>query len=337
MVARGHSGTTPRRQGSGGQAAIELGNGERHEWIDWFCGRLARVHAGRQATHLLSSSLPANGNLAILPMWVWLPPRIDVGRKARRRDGSTAHLPVRLSWEHGPVMITEHEVEIRWSLAGMGYIEDGSLRLPAMPDGAPPDIADQVLTAPHVPRQVLAAHLQDLADDGAAARWELLLGLEPFVRKEVDRAAAAVRYELAEIRGELSRVLDGEGLQRVVDRMLLGDADYAGRVGPLLDRCLDPGAFRNVDPLRHVAKDLHRSAQEEVRKAINDPRAGRRIRLLARTMPGATAEEIAEAYGRRHPYAPVSATLVASALWTGPDPMANRVALGGVHGNEVAA
>ncbi|GAB3176053.1 hypothetical protein GCM10027059_50320 [Myceligenerans halotolerans] len=267
-------------------------------------------------------------------MWRWLPPRIDVGRKARRRDDSEALLPVRLSWEPGPVMVIEDEVEAHWSLAGMGWTDDGSVRFPAASGSPPGGVVEHVAVTPRLTRRGLAAQLGELTADGTAAYWQLLLDLEPFVHREVVRAAASVRYELAR---PVGRVLDEEGTQRVVDRMLLGEADYPGRVGPLLERCLQPGAFRKVDPLRFVAKDLHRSAQEEVRKAINDPRAGRRIRLLAQTMPGATAEQIASAYRRRHPYAPVSADLVASALWTGPDPMANQVPLTTATGNEATA
>lgn len=326
-VGEGRRRSTEDRQEHGG-----IGTGERHEWIERFCDRLARIETGRDASRLLAREPPAAGSLAVFPMWCWLEPLIDVGRKARRRDGAVAHFPVRVVWLSGTVLVADGEIEAPWSLAGMGHTDAGIARLPEA-TGVPPGLAREIALAPRVTRRGLTTELERLVADGTAARWEVLMDLEPFVRREVVRAASALRYELAETRGHqaharLSRVLDEEGVQRVVDRMVLGDGGFPGRVGPLVDRCLEAAAFLRVDPLRYVAKDIRRSAQEEVRKAIDDPRAGRRIRLLARTMRGATAEQIAQAYRVLHPYAPVSAALVTVALSTGPDPMADRLPLG---------
>jgi hypothetical protein len=332
MVAQEDAGAGRRRARDDRRGHTGIGTGERHEWIERFCGRLARIETGRDAARLLAHGLPAAGGLVALPMWSWLPPLIDVGRKARRRDGSVAHLPVRVVWQRGTVLVVDDEIEASWSLAGMGHTDAGVARLPEA-TGMPSEFAGEITLVPWATQRRLATELEQLVADGTSARWEMLMDLEPFVRREVVRAASALRYELAETGGDesrarLSSVLDDEGVQRVVDRMVLGDVGFPGRVGPLVDRCLEPTAFLRVDPLRYVAKDLRRSAQEEVRKAIDDPRAGRRIRLLARTMRGATAEEIAEAYRVLHPYAPVSAALVTTALATRPDPMADRLPLG---------
>lgn len=179
-----------------------------------------------------------------------------------------------------------------------------------------------------MPRRRLVAELEKLVADGRTARWEALLSLEPYVCHEVRRASRAVSYDVLtdDIDAfEVPEVLDEEGRRKVADKMLLGDGDDPGRVTPLLERCLAPAAFVKVDPLKYVATDIHRSAQEEVRKAIGDPQTGRKIRQVARSMPDAAVEEVVDAYRTRYPRDSMSASRVQAALTAGPDAMALAV------------
>lgn len=299
----------------------------RHEWIDELCARLERVLIGRLADELLAGDLPESAAVVVAPVWRWLAPRIDMGRKTRRLDGATMLMPVRMTWGPAPLLLATEDVDLAWSMVGLGYSGAGQVRLvPCV--GAPELTGDDFPTDGEMDVPLLGAHqlrarLRALSEDGRLARWDALMSLEHYVGRAVRNAVVAVSYDVAGVStGQLPAwVLDETGAQGVADRMLLGTGVKPGRVDSLLERCLAPAVFVRVDPLKYVVTDLHRSAEAEVRKTIGDPHIGRKIRAVRRTMPSASLTEVIAAYRRAHPGDHLSSTRATQALTAGPDAM----------------
>lgn len=310
-------------------------NGTRHEWIDELCARLERILLGRLADDLLQGDLPEAGALVVTPVWRWLPPRIDMGRKTRRGDGATMLMPVRMSWQPSAVAVITAPTAAAWSMVGLGHSGAGTVNVEPVPHRVPVVTGDVFPTAgtlqvQTVPRRALAAQLEDLAADGRQARWDALMSLEHYVNRAVHSAVVSVSWDVNGTAHdqEPAWVLDETAKQAVADRMLLGTEESPGRVGALLERCLQPNAFVKVDPLRYVVKDLHRSAEAEVRKTIGDPHIGRKIRAVRRTMPSAPMQDVIAAYRAAHPGDHLSTARAARALTAGPDVMAGFTEIG---------
>ncbi len=310
-------------------------SGARHEWIDELCARLERVLLGRLAEAYLAGPLPEQAALVVTPVWRWLAPRIEMGRKTRRADGATMLMPVRMAWGPSPLLLVTEPVEVAWSMAGLGHTGAGSVRLvPCV--GAPPRTGDDFPTAgevgvPPLTRRQLTDQLRALAADGDRARWDALMSLEHYVGRAVRSAVVSVSYDVsgAEPDQTPAWVLDETGSQAVADRMLLGADGTPGRVTFLLERCLSPSAFVRVDPLKYVVTDLHRAAEAEVRKTIGDPHIGRKVRAIHRTMPSASLADVIDAYRAKHPGDHLSTVRAARALTAGPDVMGGCTDLNG--------
>ena len=301
----------------------------RHAWIDELCARLEQVLIGRLAEELLAGELPERAAVVVAPVWRWLVPRIDMGRKTHRTDGAAMLMPVRMTWQPSPLMLVTAPVQVAWSMVGLGNSGAGTLELIPC-EGAPTRTGDEFPTdgelgVPTMDARQVRARLNRLAEDGRRARWEALMSLEGYVTRAVRGAVVAVSHDVA---GDLQDdrptwVLDETGSQGVADRMLLGTGGRPGPVSNLLDRCLKPAAFVRVDPLKYVVTDLHRSADDEVRRTIDDPRIGRKIRAVRRTMPSAPLTEVIAAYRDRHPGDHLSTVRATRALSAGVDVMAS--------------
>ena len=311
-------------------------NTSRHEWIDELCARLERVLVGRAADELLTgdaSRLTGGAALVTLPVWRWLPPRINMGRKTVRADGATMLMPVRMTWGTSPLVLVTGPVQADWSMLGLGHSGAGHVTLIPC-EGAPVLTGDEFPTdgelgVPPLSRTQLRARLGELSADGRQARWDALMSLETYVTRAVRTAVVSVSYDIAGVPegAQPAWVLDETASQGVADRMLLGTQTKKGRVDNLIERCLEPGTFIRVDPLRYVVKDLHRCAEAEVRKTIGDPHIGRKIRAVHRTMPSASLQEIIAAYRARHPGDHLSTVRAERALTAGPDVMASFTGL----------
>ena len=307
-------------------------NGTRHEWIDELCARLERVLVGRAADDLLAGELPDRAAVVLLPVWNWLPPKIDMGRKTLRADGDQMLMPVRVTWSSTCLLLVTEPTELDWSLSGLGNAGAGRLVvIPSLTAGPTPVDVLQVTTqqVAVLDAEQIRQLLTGLSEDGRKARWEALMSLEHYVDRAVHNAVAAVSYDVtgADPNGFPDRVLDETGTQGVVDQMLLGTADKRGSVDRLIERCLAPGTFERVDPLKYVVTDLHRSAEAAVRKAIGDPHIGRKIRTMRRTMPSASVTEMIAAYRLAHPGDHLAGARVEQALSAGADIMARRSAM----------
>jgi hypothetical protein len=302
-------------------------NETRHEWIDELCARLERVLIGRLADELLTGPIPDTAAVVVAPVWRWLAPRTDMGRKTVRADGAVMLMPVRMTWSASPLMVIDRPTDVTWSMTGLG--NGGAGRVHLTPASTPSASPETFPTAGDLKVRLLSAagvrdRLLELSHDGHMARWEALMSLEHYVDRAVHSAVVAVSYDVSGLDAAQTPdwVLDETGTQSVVDRMLLGTQDKPGRVDRLLERCLAPGAFVRVDPLKYVVTDLHRSAEAEVRKTIGDPHIGRKIRMMHRTMPSAPVTDMIAAYRLAHPGDHLSTARVRAALSAGPDLMA---------------
>lgn len=305
-------------------------NAVRHEWIDELCARLERIVHGQVAERILEHAVPdRDGAVAVAPVWRWVRPRIDMGRKAHRLDGAPMLMPVRMAWQPAPVVVLTSPTPAAWSMTGLGHYGTGEVTLVPVHQPTPAPTGDRFPTDGTLDVETLdpagvRARLQELVDDGRQARWDALMSLEHYVNRAVHHAVVSVSWDVsgATAGDQPAWVLDDTGKQTVADRMLLGSDDHRSRVDRLIERCLEPSVFVNVDPLRYVVKDLHRSAEAEVRKAIGDPHIGRKIRAVQRAMPSASLREVIATYREAHPGDHLSTRRAARALTAGPDVMA---------------
>ncbi|WP_156250840.1 hypothetical protein [Pseudactinotalea terrae] len=307
----------------------------RHEWIDTFCGRLHDILIGEAAARVLEARTGATGTVLVLPTWAWVVPAIDIGRKALRRDGRAMLMPVRLTWDGGPVRILRPgTVTVAdWSMIGMGHSACGRMdldetlvraRAVQAQDAAP--VEEPSLSSVRLaPGRDVTHALHALIEAGKHARWEATMALEAYVERAV---TGAVRVVSADILHGLPHaqaapdVLDETGLEQVRDRMLLGTSEREGAVALLLRRCLAPVAFVRVDPLKYITTDLRRAAELYVRQAVGDPPIGRKVRRVWRELPEATLEQLIATYNERHPADDLSVKRALRALTAGRDAMA---------------
>ncbi len=316
--------------------------GARHGWIDELCTRLERVAWGQEAERLLThpEALPDSGALFPLPAWLWVHPGIDVGRKANTAGGSLL-LPVRIVRPDGAVRVVPIGCCERdeWSADGMGISESGHTDMVAAPlaepHPGPLDPRRTEITEPCLSRTELEKRLHRISRDGLDARWQVLLGLEPYVKAAVNDAHGYVCAELAGPDRHSRPVLDHTGLELVSNTLLLGSDDTGrtarrGRsaVSRLLDRCLNANTFQRVDPLRYIKVTLRRDAEDAVRVSIGDPRIGSKVRAISRELGTSNIQEVIAVYRRRYPRDELGERRAAAALdtltVTAPSPLSNQ-------------
>lgn len=309
-----------------------FGAGERHGWIDAMCTRFEAIVNGDYAQAILNGDygpLPTRGQIVTLPAWLWGPPTRSVGRKAAARGGGTLHLPTRVTWHGGPVQVIAAgtETTCEWSAVGVSGSGAGSATL-ATTNTAASEINELGtnglpvrITARAVTRPKMRKALAELVEAGKAAKWEAIVALEPFVERACARALANISNELGggptfewEASGATTRVLDNVSVEKVRDEMLLGSDTHPGAVHQLLNRCLRPGSFRNVDPLRYISDSIRRDAEDAMRREIGDPRIGPKVRRMFRERPTSTLPELLQRYNAAYPADNIGSGRAARAL-----------------------
>lgn len=270
---------------------------------------------GRAAEEARTSGTSAE-RLAVLPVWLWLPPMSNMGRKGR------GLVPVRVSYEGGPLVILEDntEVKVDWTAVGAGWdlssqvlvsgtrAGAGTVTRPT-PGRSPSELHDTVL-AEHLGPACASRRLDALATDGQAARWEIVGDLQRMAEKYVWRARTAA---LASLQGRaddlLGQLFSREDVDALVNELVLGAGGGRGRVDSLLERCLQPSTFERVDPLRYVSTSLRCSARQLVNKRLGDPDVGPEVRRLSeqlglpshRALTGGEVSLVLEHYQGAHP------------------------------------
>jgi len=311
----------------------------RHAWIDHFCASLNRIIVGRSAQAVLDAgNLPEQAGVVVAPVWAWLEPKIDMGRKSRNNaTGETLLMPVRYDYPEGPVLLVTESRSVAWTAQGLGNEENGTMGL-SVGTGYSPQTENLDLTGTNhvhlLPQRKVEKVLRTLAADGEAASWEMRMGLESMVVNAVAYAVRSVSFDVmgSNAHDDIQRdagVLDDAGRQKVIDRMLLGEDSAQGRVAYMIDRCVKPSVFIKVDPLKYVVTDLRRSAEEEIRKQIRDPRIGRKIRAMRRAMPDIHLNDFIDVYRERYPGDNLSWRRAVSALTADRDVMAGAMPLPG--------
>ncbi|WP_251153775.1 hypothetical protein [Cellulosimicrobium sp. Marseille-Q4280] len=287
----------------------------RHEWIDTWCTRLQAI------MHTPDTDQPADGSrLVALPAWLWLAPAIDLGRKAVRADGRAMLMPVRLTWtgdDQHLLSLPAGTHELAWTALGMGHSATGTLTVTVTATGITHDAAHPDLAPTDAGADTTAARAA-LAAAAAEGRWAARMSLEGYVERAVKAAVATVTRDIHGLRAPAA-VIDWHSEEQIRDTMLLGTDKAAGAVDRIIDRSLARTAFVKVDPLRYLTVDLQRAAEAYVRRAISDPPIGRKVRRVARSMPGASMAEIIAAYRQAHPGDFLSEKRAARALTAGSD------------------
>lgn len=320
----------------------EDGQPQRHAALEALCAQLESILWGRAAEALREAGWPAGEwDVVLLPAWDWRLPAMEVGRKGLDHESGEALLmPVRLDWGGNDALLRLADPagpppSYRWTAHSMGWDDTGELQ-PDSSRSAPHQwIRDGIVTggnnsAPGISRCAVE-DLDELVRAGRRSQWQLLFSLEPFVTSTVRKAHSAVSHEIGEMTGRFQSVLHETGIEQIVNILMVGEPTAGEADTPsvprLLEQCLRHDRFAKVDPLMFLRRNLRRDAEDQVRRAIGDPRIGPKVRRVARQMPGASLERIVAAYRLEHPQDKLSTARAEAALQVGSDPMARSVAL----------
>lgn len=318
--------------------------GRRHPNLELLCSRLERILYGQAAQEHLDAGVPDRAGLVLLPVWSWLHPLIDVGRKDKAHGtGERMLMPVRNDWGTSTItLVSDGTVPVTYRTRGMGHSQAGQSRLVIRPGADPvaaltalPSLAEPVFVGAGTRRQV-TARLEALVKDGKDAKWEMLRAMEPKLRATVQKAHSSVSYEIGLSTGVDEPMLDEIGLDQVVDTMMYGelqDSDDDSGEGKLssmfrmIELCLSPDCFLRVDPLRYMTKHMRRDAEAQIRRRLGDPHIGPKIREIARRHPRAEIADIVEAYRKVYPKDRLSLPRARAALSVTPSASARSTVL----------
>lgn len=311
---------------------------ERHPLLGRLCDLMHAFSTGEAAKRLLDDDLlPDEGIVLVAPTWTWMLSRVDVGRKDRRVGGGERYLmPVRVSVESGSVLVRPADAgddfNLSWAAAGLGHSATGVINVRAtthapalgarVESGQSYPGVPMAVSTPVMSRREIGAALDEIVERSQAARWEIITIFERYVRDSLRRAHASVSIELESHVGHVSALVDQTKMEGLATQMLLGDDTRPGKVLPLIDRCLVPGAFLRVEPLKYIRDSLRRDANQVLRQAIGDPGIGPKIRKVAREVGSRDVDTVVEAYQARYPKDRLSRDRAEAALRIDADPMA---------------
>jgi len=329
-----------------------------NDYLATTCWRLERYIAGMAAkdavARLGAADSAPQALVALLPVWVWARPRMDMGRKG------SGLVPVRMLYEaegHGasvamdgasPVVIAEKSgAAVKWTMCGAGWSSSGSIILkegstlperPVRPSRSPIAPPEEVVAV----RGALASRLMgSLISDGESATWELRHSMEEAVRKYLWRAYAkfsamidageriAVRQPgpdaisaIVEAGAVEQDMLTPTDIDTIVNEIVLGSHDRPSRVSRLLERCAMPRTFERVDPLRYIAVALRCAADQAMQSYVGDFSFGNEIRRIAdsldlpkdREPSSDEIDHVLKCYKEEHPGKSLGALRVIRAL-----------------------
>lgn len=312
-----------------------FGDGQKHGWLNQMCGYLTDIRRGRYAQAYLNGdhgALPARGAVVSMPMWVWKPSAGKVGRKSRSANGGELLLPVRVSWEPGALTVigTGERSELEWTAAGLGATGTGQTVVevvaPALSD-QPCAIADgqlpETLKIASQHQRMIRRQLTKIVEAGHASQWQATMNLQPYVEQEVRAAAARIGHEIAGNGQPAVILLDGTSMEAVIDTVMLGSDDRVGAITRLLEKCLVPGTFVHVDPMKYIRGAIRRDSEEAVRVAVGEPRVGAKVRRHYRIHHPKTVEALIEGYRKEYPADRLAINRAEKSLLPSLDPMAH--------------
>lgn len=283
---------------------------------------LHRIALGRAAEAQLNADKPVtSGAVVALPSWAWVAATTNVGERKK-----ATLLPARIQWDVPQVIVTTVPMTARWRIDSLGHTASGVMRIRPLdgPSRTVPTNPASALPAAVGATQLSKARvtnlLRELVDDGTTGRWSVLTILEPEVQREVEQARHSLGFELNPNAEPPVPLFDKVEHAEVVSQLLFGDYgsdDQTSHILRLIDRCLQPDVFANVDPLRYITTTIHRDAFAISRQRVGDPKMGPNIRRLASEQGLSSVEEIVDAFRETHPHESLAATRVARALSAG--------------------
>ena len=307
----------------------------RHPSLHRVCGNLHSLIVGTEAQRLLDNlnELPRRAGLWIPPSWEWAYPRINVGHKGINSAGERVRLPVRVTWGTSPIgVLIKGDHTVNWSLSGMGHTAVGSTEIVVangVVDGFVPDgnaVPNTGVVRAHWKYELIAL-LEQYVAAGKEARWALISQLEVFVVSAVDTAHKLVS---AEVSRNGAPVLDETSRQHIVTSLMYGEPDTdssTAMVIRLLERCILPGTFVRVDPWRYMREAISSAAETAIRRTIQDPHIGRKIRKVAEDIGSRDVDVVTAAYNKLYPKDRLAKRRAVAALNAGPDVMASWLGL----------
>jgi hypothetical protein len=320
----------------------------KHPSLEVLCTRLEKILHGQAAQEILAAGeLPERAGIVTLPVWSWLHPLIDVGRKDKAHGtGERMLMPVRNAWDTPTVVLVGDEaVPVTYRTRGMGHATAGQSKLVRRAGEAPvasvtavPSLAEPVFVGAGIQSRAVA-YLNALVKAGEAARWDMLSEMEPKLRSTVFQAHSSVCYEIGLSTGVVEPMLDELGLEQIVDAMMYGELrdedDESGErekgkpsaIFRLIELCLEPDSFLRVDPLKYMTKHMRRDAESQIRRRLGDPHIGPKIREIARRHPRAEIADIVEAYREVYPKDRLSLPRARAALSVSPSASARSTML----------
>lgn len=297
---------------------------QKHQDLAVICERLHRVIMANDAKLLLedTKALPVRSTVRIMSSWDWRLPLIQLGRKQLDDEGNpTLLMPVRLAWTGGTIQVTatQQPEVVKGNALGLGH------------DHTIDSIAFPPLKNDRLTRDQLVSRLRGIVEDGNLALWEQMISMDSQITKTVMRAHASVSKEIANSGHEEESVLDEIDLQGVISTLTLGKKAEEGerQKQPSFYRMFalmtQPGAFRAVEPIRFMSWHLRRDAQSEIRKVLDDPHVGPKVRQLSRELPELELAEFVKQYNLRYPHDHLSPKRAMRALTVKPAPHARRI------------
>lgn len=300
-------------------------------------GRAAEAHLERP------EKLPELACLWVPPVFAWMDPSVSVGRKNKGKDGTELLMPHRMEWK-SDIMVLEismSEVHAKywrpsWRTRTLGSQAKGSTKLiPTWEEHQvvhlnEDDSAPTSAVVPLLARIDLIARLQQIAEDGRVATWNLITQvIEPMLRDIVQRKHSSVSKEVAgHIGGEERPLLDPIDIEEVVAKMVLGDGESPGsKVHAIVDKLILPESLLKVEPMRRLVGDLNRDAKWAVLSKLEDPRVGSFVRRAWASYGRPGPEETWERIRDEHPGMSISVQMVVRSLTAPGTAMAGRFPL----------
>lgn len=294
------------------------------------CQHLQEIIHAADAARL--GTFPTGGGVLVkLPVWAYVPAKIDMGRKGQNSDGTTSNMPVRIDWEGGSVRFLGfgETVEIGWRMVGLGHDESGSASVGISADTgvrivSPPAGIVSPEWVPIRSQRLFDARVRAVVTSGHTGRWNLISGMEGYTRHRLVTTNYAVAHELGGAAdADFSAVLDDIAVDELVSELLFGERNDSA-VSRMIDRALEPAKFYRVDPLRYFAIAIRARAEEAIRRKIGDPKVGPKVRRVMAISGATSVEELIEAYRLLHPNDSLAHKRAIAALTAGPTVSAHQ-------------
>jgi len=278
---------------------------------------IEKILVGRAAAALSTAEVTTSVTIVPLPLWSELKPQIDVGIKAQKNANLV--LPARIEWSLPPLLLLRagESVTAEWRITNMGHNLAGSLTVTeaGLSEPVPGQLDTEILFA-FSPRD-LKRKLAAIAKTGDTAKWEILQSFEEYTRSKLDEANRILAQELSEYHGQsIPGVLDDIALDSLLTQMLFGEGDTS-IVSRMVDKALQPDAFKDFDPARYFTLNLKSRALGEVRRTVGDPHIGSKIRRLQKIIGAQNVETLVSAYNEQYPTANLGPKRAAAALTVG--------------------